>query len=266
MTRIRLTVVHRGKMSTLNFSSMPIRLGRDESNECRLEFPFVSRTHARLDLREGRLVVIDSGSHSGTWTCGAKKRRLLPTEAVDLESIGGHFRIGSIVVTAELAGAEPRVETMLAPESSPRSETAAAPDQPPRVETMLAPEDAGAPLLSAAREPTMPSLLGGAFPRLPNLTDAGESSKLPNSLKMGGARDDDGELAKRFLALLEEIEPARIERETESVGGRSPLRFRALWDEYVRRYAEVARRARAPRDDGGASGSDSLPPDKPRGP
>jgi predicted component of type VI protein secretion system len=119
MAILRLFVTHAGRRSEMTFRDPTgVRIGRDLSNECRLALRFVSRRHARIDVREGRLLLSDEGSRAGTWI-GATGRRLAPGHAVDLASVGYEFSVGAIRIHAELVdGLEPRIETQLAPSES----------------------------------------------------------------------------------------------------------------------------------------------------
>jgi hypothetical protein len=117
--------VHDGvRSATLLFSRFPVVVGRDPTAQCRLEFPTVSRQHARIDLRDGRLTICDEGSLVGTWVLG-KTRRLQPGVMTDFESVGYEFSIGDLhlraelreitptedVVTSEMRRKDPNVET-----------------------------------------------------------------------------------------------------------------------------------------------------------
>jgi hypothetical protein len=94
--------VHDGvRAATLLFSRFPVLVGRDPRAGCRLEFPAVSRQHARIDLCEGRLTVCDEGSLLGTWVLD-KTRRLPPGVPTDLESVGNEISIGDLRLRAEL--------------------------------------------------------------------------------------------------------------------------------------------------------------------
>jgi predicted component of type VI protein secretion system len=86
--------VDRGRNpTTLHFSKLPIRIGRGEGIECRLEFPHVSRVHARIEMIDGRLFLVDEGSRLGTWVKD-HSRRLQPGVRVDLSAVGSEFYIG----------------------------------------------------------------------------------------------------------------------------------------------------------------------------
>lgn len=81
------------KPTSLHFSTFPVRLGRGAEAECRLEFPHVSRLHARIDLIDGRLLLQDEGSRSGTWVHD-HSRRLQRGARVDLATVGNEFCVG----------------------------------------------------------------------------------------------------------------------------------------------------------------------------
>ena len=67
-------------------------LGRDPGLELRLDADTVSRRHARLEVRAGRIVLEDLGSKNGTFV-GAERLRK-PRTLVD----GDEFRLGSLRV------------------------------------------------------------------------------------------------------------------------------------------------------------------------
>ncbi|HEX8793198.1 MAG TPA: FHA domain-containing protein, partial [Polyangiaceae bacterium] len=81
------------KETTLHFSTFPVRIGRGVEAECRLEFAYVSRLHARIELIDGRLLLEDEGSRSGTWVHD-HSRRLQRGARVDLATIGNEFHVG----------------------------------------------------------------------------------------------------------------------------------------------------------------------------
>jgi predicted component of type VI protein secretion system len=246
--RVRLHVTNGEKRSTLDFSKPPIRIGRDVSNECRLEFPFVSRTHALLELRYERLLLIDCGSSAGTWTGGDPGARLTPGDPVELETIDSTFRIGPLLIVVEAPlQPEARVETMLAPESSEAGSVGHV--AAPRFETLTAPSLSLPPeRVSVLAEPRMLSGYGGAVGQLPALSDLHQAferpAPVPQAPQAPAPPAAPAQEPQELLKVLEELDPERIERETKDAAGRSPLRFRALWEEYVRRYAEVVGRGR----------------------
>lgn len=101
MKTVHLHVRYGGRTSTLVFSRFPIRIGREEPSECRLAFRFVSRSHAVLVLRGGRLWLRDLGSKGGTFVHNSAVR-LDPANFVDLEKVDWEFQIGRLSLRAEL--------------------------------------------------------------------------------------------------------------------------------------------------------------------
>jgi type VI secretion system protein ImpI len=101
MDALRLHVTRGSVTSSLLFQRFPVRLGRDETNDCRLDFAFVSRSHASLALDKGRLVLRDEGSKSGTWVRGGSVR-LEAGRSMELGGVGDEFRIGTLRFRAEL--------------------------------------------------------------------------------------------------------------------------------------------------------------------
>jgi hypothetical protein len=96
--------------TTMHFSSFPVRIGRGEDVECRLEFPYVSRLHARIDLIDGHLVLQDAGGRTGTWILD-HARRLHVGGRIDLATIGNEFHIGpDLRVRVELEADEPTIQ------------------------------------------------------------------------------------------------------------------------------------------------------------
>jgi len=98
---LNLQIFDGPRATNLTFTRFPVRLGRDPSADCRLELPFVSRRHATIDLRDGKLVVVDQGSRMGTWVLDGA-RRLTPGVPTDLESVDNQLFIGLLIVRANL--------------------------------------------------------------------------------------------------------------------------------------------------------------------
>jgi hypothetical protein len=82
------------------------RIGRDDTNECRLDFLSVSCTHCVLDLKDGCLVLRDEASGQGTWVrlprLGDRDQRLLPGTYFRLDQAGGWFRVGPVRLRGEV--------------------------------------------------------------------------------------------------------------------------------------------------------------------
>ena len=83
----------------LLFTRFPVRIGREAPSECVLDFPFVSKLHARLELDGDAVVLRDAGSRNGTFV-RAGTERVSAGEAVPLASVGGEFQIGTLRLRA----------------------------------------------------------------------------------------------------------------------------------------------------------------------
>jgi pSer/pThr/pTyr-binding forkhead associated (FHA) protein len=118
MKTLRLHIHDGARAATLVFSRFPVLVGRDPHADCRLEFPVVSRHHARIDLRDGRLLLCDEGSSLGTWVHN-QSRRLPVGVLLDLQSVADEFWIGSLRLRAELREIGP-VEEQPASEVRPQ--------------------------------------------------------------------------------------------------------------------------------------------------
>ena len=49
------------------FYDLPVRIGRNKMNDCRLGHPFVSEFHATLEIVGGEVCVVDLNSRNGTF-------------------------------------------------------------------------------------------------------------------------------------------------------------------------------------------------------
>ncbi len=74
---------------------LPVRLGRDASNDCPVAHPFVSQFHAILELVGSELCVRDLHSRNGMESVEGK--RLPPGEPVSLAHLGHVFVLGNAV-------------------------------------------------------------------------------------------------------------------------------------------------------------------------
>jgi pSer/pThr/pTyr-binding forkhead associated (FHA) protein len=101
MRRLRVFIDYGNRKETQSFSGFPVRIGRGESTECRIDLPHVSRCHARLELEDGRLILRDGGSRCGTFIRAARLRVPART-AIDLAAEGNEFQIGLVRLRAEL--------------------------------------------------------------------------------------------------------------------------------------------------------------------
>ena len=110
MDHLRLHVAYRDVTSTLAFHRFPVRLGRDDTNDCRLDFGFVSRRHATVRIEGGHVVLRDEGSLTGTWVRGGREQVGQHMD-VDQGGYGNEFSVGALRFRAEFvqedeAGAE----------------------------------------------------------------------------------------------------------------------------------------------------------------
>jgi type VI secretion system protein ImpI len=101
MKVLRLQVCGHGKEETLTFRRFPVRIGRDETNDCQLAFALVSRFHARIDLNGDSLLLRDEGSSHGTFLAG-QSAPLPALRFVDLSVAGGAIQIAALHLEAAL--------------------------------------------------------------------------------------------------------------------------------------------------------------------
>lgn len=60
----KLKLRHRGKLIELTESSEPFMMGREGSNNLMVEADWVSRTHAQIEFKKGRFVIIDRSTNA----------------------------------------------------------------------------------------------------------------------------------------------------------------------------------------------------------
>jgi type VI secretion system protein ImpI len=109
-----------GTRARRGFVHLPVRVGRNLLNDCRVDEPFVSQFHLVLELHEGELRLRDLGSRNGTWIGDSKAP---PNEPVAIPP-DGSFRIHSLVfrpllidaavVLADAPGDAPKLPRTLA--------------------------------------------------------------------------------------------------------------------------------------------------------
>lgn len=101
---IRIVERLSGALHSCQLDGEEVTLGRLPDNELVLPGMTVSRRHARLLQRAGRIIVVDLASTNGTWLNG---RRLDGPEVLDPDDL---LVIGDFVVTAELDRAAEELE------------------------------------------------------------------------------------------------------------------------------------------------------------
>lgn len=71
--RVWVEIVEAGQPPREQLLSAGTTIGRDPSNDCRIEDETVSKSHARIVDLDGRLAVVDAGSTHGTWIDGGER-------------------------------------------------------------------------------------------------------------------------------------------------------------------------------------------------
>lgn len=99
---LHLQITNGVQTTRLIFARFPVRIGREAPCECVLEFPFVSKLHAQLELHGSSIVLRDEGSRNGTFVRARTER--VPSEFLDLGPVGGEFQIGPLHFRAMLIG------------------------------------------------------------------------------------------------------------------------------------------------------------------
>ena len=66
----------------------PLSIGRDETCDIRIQSPYVSRQHARIESRDDEFLLVDLGSRNGSLLNGARVEGIAPLHAGDVIAIG----------------------------------------------------------------------------------------------------------------------------------------------------------------------------------
>ena len=98
--RVRVTMRCGPDVERFTHPGPVVRIGRAESNEVRLDYRFVSRSHARIEWRDDRLWLRDEGSRQGTWVDHGRVRVASDTW-IDLGTVDHEFRIGILSLRVE---------------------------------------------------------------------------------------------------------------------------------------------------------------------
>jgi len=131
MHAIRIEVDY-GKQRTCETFPQPlVRIGRQEGVDCRINLPFVSGLHARLEVRDARLVLRDAGSTIGTFVEGGTLQLAIGSP-FDLADVDGEFQIGAVRLRATLVDAPANNETPNPPAPQPQPQPD--PQSPPPVD------------------------------------------------------------------------------------------------------------------------------------
>ncbi len=265
------------KPTTLRFSTFPVRIGRGEDVECRLEFPYVSRLHARIDLIDGRLLLQDEGSRSGTWVHD-HSRRLQRGARVDLATVGNEFCVGpDLRVRVELdeqtieqscfvtlSGVRPRpsrvdtralavlqeIASTYVPYAPALGSVEAVTEFAARLDTVLSLliEGIGAMRYAIEREagamsPASPIQKDLGACLLDWTNDGGYVRRLHEEIRfmLGHHRRLVDEVTDRLGRILEHLSPEAIESEPACTAGGWRRRHKTLWTEFRRRHDALVR-------------------------
>ena len=79
--------------SWIPVSRVPFFLGRSATTSLQLRHPHISRRHALIDIRDGKLVVQDYNSYNGTYVNGKRLRREHVLEDGDFIGFGGGLQL-----------------------------------------------------------------------------------------------------------------------------------------------------------------------------
>ncbi len=95
------------------FAALPIRIGRNPLNDCRLALNFISEFHACVEETNGRITVRDLGSTNGVYVRApdGNVSRIAPQTPVDLAPCHFRFMVGRLGVQLEIREAALGVET-----------------------------------------------------------------------------------------------------------------------------------------------------------
>ena len=171
---LRLPPIDQESVGQLKFSALPIRIGRNALNDCRIGLPFVSEFHARIEEVDGRVMVRDLGSNNGVFVRGStgQPARIQAHAAVDLAAHQFEFFVGPLRVQLERVETESTIErerkatgavlgnkTMLESiKKGAGSSPALAPANPPGPPRPVSlPPLGGPPPIGAGVNPPMPS-------------------------------------------------------------------------------------------------------------
>lgn len=176
--------LERGTRALAAFARSPVRIGRSELNDLRLEAPYVSGWHAVLQFDGDGVRVVDLGSTNGTWLDGAQLARRVPTPVRPSSDLRiGALRLALSRGAGAACGPAPRPETRFT-----RATAGAARAGPPSAPAPRA-MGAGAGGAGEGRDATGPLLRAFA------------ASYLPEAAPLEGG----GAAARAFLAALAEL-------------------------------------------------------------
>jgi FHA domain-containing protein len=90
-----------------------VTIGRSPDCDIVLDFSYISRVHARVEVRDGRYVLIDSGSTNGTFVNGKRM------DAPHSLTAGDHIAVADVSITFLDVPASADARTLAMPNDSP---------------------------------------------------------------------------------------------------------------------------------------------------
>lgn len=114
--RVRVEELDGGASSTYVFHRSPVRVGRGELNDVRLDYPYVSNWHGLIQFDQEGIRFVDLGSTNGSFLGGVRLERNLPAAiSPGHELLLGRLRLQlSMVATESEAAPPPRPVTCFA--------------------------------------------------------------------------------------------------------------------------------------------------------
>jgi type VI secretion system protein ImpI len=100
-------------MGQQQFNALPIRIGRNPLNDCKLGLNFISEFHACIEEVDGRISVRDLGSTNGVYVRSpdGQVTRITPQTPVDLGHCHYQFLVGRLGIRVEIQEAARAEET-----------------------------------------------------------------------------------------------------------------------------------------------------------
>src|SRR5512140_2064947 len=76
--RVQVEELDGGTSNTYAFHRSPVRVGRGELNDLRLDYPYVSNWHALIQFDDEGIRFVDLGSTNGSFLGGVRLERNVP--------------------------------------------------------------------------------------------------------------------------------------------------------------------------------------------
>jgi tRNA A-37 threonylcarbamoyl transferase component Bud32 len=226
--------------------SEPLLVGRGKNTQTRLNDPHVSRQHCQVEIKEGRIVLVDSGSVGGTYVNGqpAREQELKPGDIIQV----GETRLQlDQPGMADQATIPPPDQARRGPSLLPRPMVASpgAGASPPPLAGPVTPAvtPPAAPAVPAASGPARPVTTAAAPPPVTAAPPAAAPLPAERLQELAGTHlahfDIGAPLARGRSGLVFLARDDRAEKDHRTVA------LKVLWPEFSRDDAEVKRFIRA---------------------